>query len=61
MTLGEKKFVYAIACSMLVISFGALLTIPWVIELLLAWTAVDPATVTFSIGLSLVWYPSFGR
>ena len=48
-TLGEKKEVLAMACSMLIISFGWLLIKPAVMLLLLCCTALDPATVTFSI------------
>ena len=48
-TFGEKKDVLAIACSMLIISFGWLLIKPAVMLLLLCCTALEPATVTFSI------------
>ena len=47
-----KKEVLAIAYSILFISFGAFDIRPAVIELLLCWIALDPATVTFSIDLS---------
>jgi hypothetical protein len=57
--LGEKKDVDAMACSMLSISFGWLLIIPAVIELFVCGTALDPATVTFSIDRSLLGKPCF--
>ena len=47
------------ACSMLFISLGWLLIRPAVIELLLCWTALEPATVTLSIDLSFVLKPCF--
>ena len=58
-TLGEKKDVLAIACSMLMSSLGWLLIRPAVMLLLLCCTALDPATVTFSIERSFPWYPCF--
>ena len=51
--LGEKKEVEAIACSMLIISLGWVPMMPAVMLLLLCWTALAPATVTFSIDRSL--------
>ena len=48
------------ACSMLFISLGAFEINPAVIELLLCWIALEPATVTFSMDLSFTLYPSLG-
>ena len=59
-TFGLKKEVEAMACSMLFISLGAFEINPAVMELLLCWIALEPATVTFSMDLSFTLYPSLG-